>query len=150
MGTILIEHYASTDEYALGADIDSVTRLYSELRPDIVAQPGGHDMLLDEVFADGQGLLLVRDDDSEIIGLASYYYPEGKDYMFLSGIVVTPELRGQGEVGPLLLMELARLAIERSRLAIECVTLPEARSFYERYGAIEVGDGDSDRLRVEI
>lgn len=132
--------------------VDTIIELYGDARPGVVEQLGGRARLLDEIF---EGHLLIAFDDdpdgennNDIVGLASYYYPNNEDFVYLSGLAVAPELRGQREVGPKLLEALADLAMKQGRVAVEGETLPESRGFYSRFGAVNLGS--SDRLRVEL
>ncbi len=96
----------------------------------------------------GTQIFVAYDDSGEIAGVTSYYLPNDKDYVYLSGTAVAPELRGQGEVGVAMMRQMKEIAAASGRKAIEGVSTPGAEQFYRRLGAY--GVDNHLRMRIDV
>ncbi len=143
-----IEHIkpGSLEDKSSSDMIESVLELYRLARPELEEDRG---RMLDELTGDGQELFIARDeeDDDRVVGVTSYYKPAHGKHFYLSGIAVDPDLQGLRVVGPLMMNSLMDIARAAGVRAIEGQSLPAARAFYERLGAIALG---GDRMRFEL
>lgn len=141
-----ITRYELPEHVEPDTEAERVLAIYAQVRPDVDPDDIDQRDILIEDFED-QEVFVARDDDGEVVGVTNYYYPTGKDYAYLSGIAVDKHYRGLGKVGLEMMQYLVDEARQADKLAIEGETLPTARSFYTRMGAVAV---DGDRIRLDL
>ena len=99
--------------------------------------------------------VLLAEDEGEAVGFALFFHNFstflGRPGIYLEDLFVRPEHRGRG-IGRLLLVHLARLAVERGSGRLEWAVLDwnrDAIGFYERLGARPNSDWTVYRLTGE-
>jgi GNAT superfamily N-acetyltransferase len=112
---------------------------YEKLEHDVVMT---EDLLDTALFGERQyAEVLLAEEDGRPVGFALFFHNFstflGRPGIYLEDLFVLPELRGRG-IGRMLLMNLARLAVERGCGRLEWAVLDwnqDAIGFYERIGA---------------
>ncbi len=96
--------------------------------------------------------VLLAEEKREVVGFALFFHNystfEGRPGSYLEDLFVEPEHRGQGH-GKALLVELARLAVERGCGRVEWVVLnwnEPAIQFYRSIGAVPMDDWRTYRI----
>jgi GNAT superfamily N-acetyltransferase len=96
--------------------------------------------------------VLLAEEKGQVVGFALFFHNystfEGRPGIYLEDLFVEPEYRGQGH-GKALLVELARLAVERGCGRVEWVVLnwnEPAIQFYRSIGAGPMNDWQTYRL----
>jgi GNAT superfamily N-acetyltransferase len=144
---------------ATAADVPQVLRLIRDLatyerEPDAVVTTEAD--LERWVFGDDAvASVLVAEHDGEVVGMAlwfrSYSTWTGQPGIYLEDLFVEPEHRGSG-LGKALLVELARIAVERGYARVEWAVLDwnqPSIDFYDALGARPQDDWTTYRLTGE-
>lgn len=90
-------------------------------------------------------ILVAERNDGALLGLAAVTPMDQKGTYDLDKLFVEPEAIGSG-VGRALLLAIRRLAREEGAERLSILADPNAAAFYERLGAVRVGDAPSDAV----
>lgn len=142
---------------ATAADLDTIIELIhglAEYEREPAAVRLDRDELRDHLFGlrPYAEVLLAESEGGESAGFALFFHNfstwEGKPGIWLEDLFVRPDFRGQGH-GKALLMEIARLAVERGCARFEWSVLDwnePSIGFYEAMGAVAMADWTTYRL----
>jgi len=113
------------------------------------------EILLESLFVKKQAEVLIAEVEGAPIGFALFFHNfstfKGRACLYLEDLYIKPEYRGKG-FGKALLIELAKIAVERNCVRFEWAVLDWNKpsiNFYKKMGAIPMDDWTVFRLTGE-
>jgi GNAT superfamily N-acetyltransferase len=143
---------------AVESDIQIIFRFicelaeYEKLTHEVSAT---EEILLESLFVKKQAEVLIAEVEGAPIGFALFFHNfstfKGRACLYLEDLYIKPEYRGKG-FGKALLIELAKIAVERNCVRFEWAVLDWNKpsiNFYKKMGAIPMDDWTVFRLTGE-